>query len=75
MVNIEDVQREIIDICEKNYGTIDHNRYFISENDTVNNVRQTLLDGLTSEEYKKGIYLDMTVYILQMGKNVFISLN
>ena len=62
-------------LCEKEYGHIDHNRYFVAENSDVNAVRKHILDNLSVEEKKKSIYLDMTVYILQAGKDVFISLS
>lgn len=75
MIDLEDVQKEIVSICEKEYGHIDHNRYFVAENSDVNAVRKHILDNLSVEEKKKSIYLDMTVYILQAGKDVFISLS
>ena len=75
MIDLDDVQKEVVSICEKEYGRIDRNRYFVANNDTVYNVRQTILNQMTLEDCKKNIYLDMSVYILQAGNDVFISLN
>lgn len=75
MIDLDEVQKEIVSICETEYGKIDRNRYFVAKHDTAYNVRQTIINKMTTEDHKKSIYLDMTVYILQAGDDVFISLN
>lgn len=73
--NIEDIQELIKDICIREYGPINSNRYFIVKNTTVSNVRQNILNQLENEENKKMKYLDMTIYVLQVGNDVSITLN
>lgn len=73
---IEDIQKMIIDVCNTEYYSIssDDSKYFLVENDTVENVRSNILNHLSDPNLRKSKYLDMTVYIMQMNKDVFISI-
>lgn len=73
-MNIEDIQTEIKNICISLYGEVDKDKYFLSPNDNISNVRNNILSRV-NEAYRKNIYLDSVAYIFQMGDDVFITLN
>lgn len=72
---VEDIQSLIAEICVQEYGPINSNRYFIAKDTTVSEVRQNILNHLENTEDRKMKYLDMSIYVLQVGKDVSITLN
>ena len=41
-MNIEDIQTEIKNICISLYGEVDKDKYFLSPNDNISNVRKNI---------------------------------
>ena len=70
---VEEIQKIVLDACSKLYGDINE-RYFIVKDSTVINVKEEILNEIRSNELKLMKYVDMSAYIMQSGKDVFISL-
>ena len=73
---IEEIQNMIIDICRKEYlpTSADEFSYFIIKNDTAENVKANILNHLEDPNLRKNKYLDMAAYVMQIDKDVFISI-
>ena len=73
---IEEIQNMIIDICRKEYlpTSADEFSYFIIKNDTAENVKANILNHLEDPNLRKNKYLDMAAYVMQVDKDVFISI-
>ena len=73
---IEEIQNMIIDICRKEYlpTSADEFSYFIIKNDTAENVKTNILNHLEDPNLRKNKYLDMAAYVMQIDKDVFISI-
>ena len=71
--SIEEIQSKIIETCEMLYGPMNHNSYFVALDTNENSVRTTILENIDDPEISKAKYLDMSVYVLQTGKDVFIK--
>ena len=72
--SIEDIQSKIINTCEKLYGKMDHNSYFVALNTTEQAVRNEILENIDDSSITNTKYLDMSAYILQTGNHVFIKM-
>ena len=71
--SVEDIQQIFIETCERLYGEMNHDSYFCVENTTENDVYMEILDAVEDRELAKSVYMDMSMYILQVGSDVFIS--
>ena len=72
--SVEQIQAKIIETCEKLYGPMDHDSYFIVPNTTENAVRADILDNIDDRDIAKMKYLDIAAYVLQTGTDVFIKI-
>ena len=71
--SIEDIQQIFIETCERLYGEMNHDAYFCIKDTEENTVYLEILDAVENRELAKSIYVDMVMYILQVGSDVFIS--
>ena len=71
--SVEQIRSIILDACNSLYGESKDNQYFIVKDSTVGKVEFEILNQL-EEDLRKNKYLDMAVYILQTGSDVFIRI-
>ena len=72
---MDQLQDEIIAICDSEYEKSNDENQYIATNDSVYNVKCNILSKLTNEEMRKTKYLDVVAYVLQFGKDVYITIN
>ena len=70
---VEEIQKIVLDACSKLYGNINE-RYFIVKDSNAFSVKEEILNEIKSNGLNLMKYVDMSAYIMQSGKDVFISL-
>jgi hypothetical protein len=73
--SVEDIANIYIETCERLYGPMNHESYFRVENKSVGEVRNEILSSIENTELAKSKYLDMSLYVLQTDKDVFIKVS
>ena len=73
--SVEDITDIYIETCERLYGPMNHDSYFRVENKSVNEVRDEIISSVENTEIAKAKYLDMSLYVLQTDKDVFIKVS
>lgn len=72
--SVEDIQSIFVETCERLYGAMNHRGYFKVVNKKEKEVAREILTALDNQELAKMKYLDMSLYVLQTGDDVFISI-
>lgn len=74
--SIEEIQSIILNVCNKEYGPQNSESYFIVKNSSEIDVKLNLLKQIEKEnkDLAKMQYLDMSIYVLQVADDVFISI-
>ena len=74
--SIEEIQSLILDICKNEYGPKNSDSYFIVKNSKEYDVKRNILKQVEvlNKDLAKMTYLDMSVYVLQVQDDVFISI-
>lgn len=72
---MDQLQDEIIAICDNDYEKSKDENQYIAKDDSAYNVKCNILSKLSNEEMKKTKYLDVVAYVLQFGKDVYITIN
>ena len=74
--SIEEIQSIILDVCKREYGSENGDSYFIVKNSSELDVKLNILNQIKkeNEELAKMQYLDMSIYVLQVNNDVFISI-
>ena len=70
--SVEEIKDIFIQTCEELYGPMDHNSYFHIKDKSEQEVINEILSTVNDKSFAKLTYLDMSLYVLQTGEDVFI---
>ena len=72
--DIEDIQKEVVSICDDEFGPSDGSGSYIVENTSSESVRQIILQKMKNQDMAKMKYLDMVAYVLDVGNQTIINI-
>ena len=72
---LEDIIRVVRRICVILYGPISQTNTILIKDTNSHKVRQEIIEKMHDADMRKLKYLDMAVYILDVGNDTLITLN
>ena len=72
---MEEIEDIFIQACTDLYGEMNHDSYFYVKNKTEQEVINEILSAVNNKSLAKLTYLDMSLYVLQTGNDVFIKVS